>query len=190
MHVQYRPKGGSTNHCFIHSERSLFIQGNKSRQLPLFPDFFLKKKIFLVLQHPAACDLIVTRVGGGDCGKGGNQIKIPLYYPAVVMPLAGIRARLGPSARCVLRGLPPVHKQTELLGQTGRNIKNGLSVLFWGTQEDRTVPFGPHPNWEARQADRSFEKVHSLTHTQQWSTSERRVGPVSHTENTSKVQGW
>lgn len=124
----------------------------------------------------AACDLVATRVGGGD--KRGNQIKIPLYYPAVAMPLAGIRARLRSSARCVLRGLPPVHKRNYSDRRAG-NTKRP-SVPVGGTEEDRTAPSGPHPEWEP---SRKTDALERCTPSVQFSASEKCVVSISRTEN-------
>lgn len=106
------------------------------------------------------CDLTATRVRGR--GKGGNQIKIPLYYPAVGMPLAGIRARLRSSARCVLRGLPPVHKRNYSDRRAGDTKRPGVPVE--GTEEDGTAPSGPASATKAKQEDGSFEEVHTPSH--------------------------
>lgn len=98
------------------------------------------------------CDLIATSIRGR--GKGGNQIKIPLYYPAVGMPLAGIRARLRSSARRVLGGLPPVHKRNYSDRRAGDTKRPDVPVE--GTQEDGTAPSGPRVRNESRAGRRKL----------------------------------
>lgn len=120
---------------------------NPSRQLP-------------VLFYFSLSDLIATSVGGR--AKGGNQIKIPLYYPAVGMPLAGIRARLRSSARCVLRGLPPVHKRNYSDRRAGDTKRPDVPVE--GTEEGGTAPSGPASSMKVEQEDGSFGEVRA-THT-------------------------
>lgn len=140
-----------SNYYFIHSKNSMFIEVKQSRHFPV------SCCVFFLLFNAAtftACDLIATRVGGG--GEGENQIKIPLYYPAVGMPLAGIRARLRSSAHCVLCGLPSVHKRNYSDRREGDTKRP--SVPVGGTEEDRTAPSGPHPEWEPSRKPKALER--------------------------------
>lgn len=134
--VEYWPKHSWPNRCFI-------VQCSGSKQAA---------SSFLFCFYFYFCDLIATGVAGR--GKGGNQIKIPLYYPAVGMPLAGIRARLRSSARCVLGGLPPVHKRNYSDRRAGDTKRPGVPVE--GTEEDGTAPSGPRIRKESQAGRRKL----------------------------------